>query len=153
VAGWVRKGFAAKKRPNRLHLGSAGTGGTPRVSWEVAPGEQRGGSSVAALWQGEHHVLAWASYPVVGVAPWHGHHIPSWASHPIIEWFGLEGTLEIIQFPPPCHGQGPLPPAQGPPSPIQPGPGSCQGGDSHSFSGQPGPGPHHPHGEEFLPNI
>ena len=30
-------------------------------------------------------------------------------SHRIIEWFGLEGTLQIILFQPPCHGQGHLP--------------------------------------------
>ena len=71
----------------------------------------------------------------------------------IIEWFGLEGTLHIISFQPPCHGQGPLPPDQFAQSPIQPGLEHCQGGGSHSFSGQPMPGPHHPHGEEFLPCI
>jgi len=26
--------------------------------------------------------------------------------HRIIEWFGLEGTLKIMQFQPPWHGQG-----------------------------------------------
>jgi len=26
--------------------------------------------------------------------------------HRIIKWFGLEGTLKIISFQPPCHGQG-----------------------------------------------
>jgi len=41
--------------------------------------------------------------------------------HRIVEQFGLEGTLKIISFQPPCHGQGPLPPVQGAPSPIQPG--------------------------------
>jgi len=71
----------------------------------------------------------------------------------IIEWFGLEGTLMIIWFHPLCHGQGYLPLDQAAQSSIQPGLGHCQGGGSHSFSGQPGPVFHHPHGEEFLPNI
>ena len=74
-------------------------------------------------------------------------------NHSITEWFGLEGTLKIVWFQPPCHEQGHLPPAQGAQSSIQPGLERCQGGGSHSFSGQPGPGFHHPHGEEFLPNI
>jgi len=73
--------------------------------------------------------------------------------HRIIEWFGLEGTLKIIWFQPPCHEQGHLPPDQAAQSSIQPGLEHCQGGGSHSFSGQPGPVFHHPHGEEFLPNI
>ena len=30
-------------------------------------------------------------------------------NHRIIEWFGLEGTLKIIWFQPPCHEQGHLP--------------------------------------------
>jgi len=38
-------------------------------------------------------------------------------------------------------------------SELQPGLEHCQGGGSHSCSGQPGPMFHHPHGEEFLPNI
>ena len=62
------------------------------------------------------------------------------------EWFELEETLKIILF----H---PLPPAQAAPSPVLPGLEHCQGGGSHSFSGQPGPGPHHPQSEEFLPYI
>ena len=64
--------------------------------------------------------------------------------------FGLEGTLKIIWFQPPCHGQGHLPPHQVAQSPIQPSLEHCQGGGSHSFSG---PGLHHPHSEEFLPCI
>jgi len=66
-------------------------------------------------------------------------------------WVGrdLEGHL----VPPPCHEQGPLPPPQGAQSPIHPGLEPCQGGGSHSFSGQPGPGPHHPRSEGFLPYI
>jgi len=32
-------------------------------------------------------------------------------NHRITEWFGLEGTLKIIWFQPPCHEQGHLPPA------------------------------------------
>jgi len=71
----------------------------------------------------------------------------------IIEWFWLEGTLKVIWFQPPCHEQGHLPPAEAAQSSIQPGLEQCQGGGSHSFSGQPVPGPHHPHGGEFPPNI
>ena len=63
----------------------------------------------------------------------------------IMEWFGLEGTLKITQFQPPCHEQGPLPPKQGAQSPVQPGLEHCQAGGSHSSSRKPGPGPHHPH--------
>ena len=63
-------------------------------------------------------------------------------------WVGRDVTDHPV--PHPCHGQGPLPPAQGAPSPVQPGLEPCQGGGSHSFSGQPGPGPHHAHREEFL---
>jgi len=74
-------------------------------------------------------------------------------NHRIIEWFGLEGTLKIIWFQIPCHEQGHLPPDQVAQSSIQPGLEHCQGGGSHSFSGQSLPVPHHPHGEEFLPNI
>ena len=65
---------------------------------------------------------------------------PSNHSPRILEWFGSEGTLSITQFQLPCHGQRPLPPAQGAQSSIQPGLEHCQGGDSHSFSRQPGQG-------------
>ena len=75
------------------------------------------------------------------------------ASHGITEWFGLDGALQVTQFQPPCHGQGHLPPDQVAPSPIQPGLEPCQGGGSHSFSEQPGPGPHHSQREEYLPRI
>jgi len=70
----------------------------------------------------------------------------------IIEWIGLEGTLMFIQSNT-LPWAGTLPPAQGAQSPVQPGLGHCQGGGSHSFSGQAGLGPRHPHGEEFLPNL
>jgi len=73
--------------------------------------------------------------------------------HRIMEWFGLEGASKTIWFQPPCHRQGHLPPDQSAEGPIQPGLEHCQGGGSHSFSGQPGPGPHHPHCIEFLPNT
>ena len=73
--------------------------------------------------------------------------------HRIIEWFGLEGTLKIIWFQPPCHGQGHLPLDQVAQSPIQPGLEHCQGWGSHNFPGQPVPMPHHPHSEELLPYI
>jgi len=71
--------------------------------------------------------------------------IESW-NHRMV-WFGRD-ILDVV--PTPCQGQGPLPPAQGSLSPIQPGLEHCQGGGSHSFSGQHGPGPQHPHGKEFL---
>ena len=67
----------------------------------------------------------------------------------LMVWVGRD--LETHLIPPPCHGQGPLPPAQGAPSPVQPGLEPCQGGGSHSSSGQPGPGPHHSHCRQFLP--
>jgi len=66
-------------------------------------------------------------------------------------WVGRDLIHHLV--PTPCHGQGPLPLAQCAPSPIQPGLEPCQRGGSHSSSGQPGPGPQPPHGEEFLPNI
>jgi len=53
-------------------------------------------------------------------------------------------------FHPPSHGQGHLPLDQVAQSPVQPGLEHFQGGDSHSFSGQPVPVFHHPHGEEFF---
>jgi len=61
----------------------------------------------------------------------------------------LEGALKIIWFQPPCLEQGHLPLDQAAQSSIQPGLEHCQGGGSHSFSGQPVPVFHHPHGEEF----
>jgi len=42
-------------------------------------------------------------------------------SHTITEWFGLELTLNLILFQPPCHAQGHLPPDQVAQSSIQPG--------------------------------
>ena len=66
-------------------------------------------------------------------------------------WVGRDLTDHPV--PTPCHGQGPLPPAQGAQSPVQPGLEPCQGAGSHSFSGQLGPGPHHSQSEEFLPYI
>jgi len=65
----------------------------------------------------------------------------------------LEGTLKIIWFQPPCHEQGHLPLDQVAQSSIQPGLEHYQRRGIHSFSGQPISVLHHPHGEEFLPNI
>jgi len=62
----------------------------------------------------------------------------------IIEWFGLEGTLKIIEFQPPCCGQGHLPLDRVAQIPIQPDLEHFQGGGIHSFSGQPVTVPHHP---------
>jgi len=50
-------------------------------------------------------------------------------------------------------GKGPLLLDQGAQSAVQPGLEHCQGGDSHSFSGHPVPGPHHPHSKDFLSYI
>jgi len=61
-------------------------------------------------------------------------------------WVGRD--LEDHLVPTPCHEQGHLPPAHAAQSSIQPGLEHCQGGGSHSFSGQPGPVFHHSHGEE-----
>jgi len=65
----------------------------------------------------------------------------------------LEETLKIIWFQLLCHEQGHLSLDQAAQSSIQPGLEYFQGGDIHSFSGQPVPVFHHPPGEEFLPNI
>ncbi|KAM4790430.1 uncharacterized protein ACIQIH_003598 isoform 1-T1 [Cyanocitta cristata] len=46
--------------------------------------------------------------------------IPRALSEIITEWFGFEGTLRIIEFQPPYHGQGHLPLHQIAQSPIQP---------------------------------
>uniref|UniRef100_A0A8B9F808 Peptidase S1 domain-containing protein n=1 Tax=Amazona collaria TaxID=241587 RepID=A0A8B9F808_9PSIT len=70
-------------------------------------------------------------------------------NHRIQDWF----RLEAHPVPTPCHGQGHLPLDRVAPSPVQPGVEHCQGWDSHSFSGQPVPGPQHPHREELLPKI
>ncbi|KFV70910.1 Band 4.1-like 1, partial [Dryobates pubescens] len=51
----------------------------------------------------------------------------------------------------PCHGQGPLPPAQAAQGLIQPGPEHLQAGGSHSLPGQPVPESPQPHCQEFLP--
>ena len=63
-------------------------------------------------------------------------------------WVGRD--LIDHPVPTPCPGQGPLPPDPAASSPVQPSLEHCQGGGSHSFSGQPGPGPHHPQSKEFL---
>jgi len=55
-------------------------------------------------------------------------------------WAGRD--LKAHPFPIPCHGQGHLPPHHVAQSPIQPGLEHLQGWGIHSFSGQPGPGPH-----------
>ena len=66
-------------------------------------------------------------------------------------WVGRD--LKAHPVPALCHGQGHLPLDQVAQSPIQPGLDHCQGWDSHSFSGQPVPGPHHPHREELVSNL
>jgi len=61
--------------------------------------------------------------------------------------------LKDYLVPTPCHEQGHLPLHQVAQSSIQPGLKHFQGGGIHNFSGQPVSVFHHPHGEEFLPNI
>jgi len=46
---------------------------------------------------------------------------PMGVFHRIIEWPGLKRTIKVIQFQPPCHGQGHQPPDQAAQSHIQPG--------------------------------
>jgi len=99
---------------------------------------------------GEHHSSL--SFPSTSLWPQISVSCKS-LNHRIIEWFGLEGTLKIIWFHPPCHEQEHLPPDQVAQSSIQPGLEYCQERGSHSFSGQPEPVFHHLHGEEVLPNI
>jgi len=55
--------------------------------------------------------------------------------------------------PGPCHEQGHLPLGLVAQSSIQPGLEHCQGGGSHSFSGQPVVVFHHPHGEDMPSNL
>jgi len=55
----------------------------------------------------------------------------------------LEATLKIIWFQSPCPEQGHLSLDQVAQNSIQPGLEHCQGGDIHSFSGQPVPVFHH----------
>jgi len=50
-----------------------------------------------------------------------GEHGLGLSVHRIIERFGLEGTLKIIWFQPPCHEQGHLSPDQVAQSSVQPG--------------------------------
>jgi len=65
---------------------------------------------------------------------------------------GWKGPKDHL-VPSPCREQGHLPLDQVAQSSIQPGLEHCQGGGSHSFSGQPVPVFHHPHGEEFFANT
>jgi len=73
--------------------------------------------------------------------------------HRITEWPGLKRTTMIIEFQPPCHGQGHQPPDQAAQSHIQPGLERIQGWGIHNLLGQPVPVLHHPLGEKLLPNI
>jgi len=67
-------------------------------------------------------------------------------------WVGRDLIDHLVPTPL-CHRQGHLPLDQVAQSLIQPGLEHCQGGGSHSFSGQPAPVPHHPHHKTFLPYI
>jgi len=57
--------------------------------------------------------------------------------HRITEWPGLKRTTVIIEFQPPCHGQGHQPLDQTAQSPIQPGLECLQGWGVHNLLGQP----------------
>ena len=70
-----------------------------------------------------------------------------------MEWFGLEGTFKGHLVHPPCNEQGHLQLEQGAQSPVQPALECFQGWDISHLSGQPVPGFHHPHGNEFHPYI
>jgi len=63
-------------------------------------------------------------------------------------WVGRD--LERPSSPTPCHEQGHLPPDQVAQSSIQPSLECFQGWGISRLSGQPVPGPHHPHSEQFL---
>jgi len=53
-------------------------------------------------------------------------------------WVGRDLIDHLV--PAPCHGQGPLPPAQAAPSSIQPGLERCQGGSAMASLGNLGQG-------------
>ena len=63
-------------------------------------------------------------------------------------WVGRDLKDHLVPTPLPWAGTPSTRP--GAQSPIQPGLEHCQGGGSHSFSGQPVPVPQHPHREEFF---
>lgn len=67
----------------------------------------------------------------------------------IVQWFELEGALEIILFQAPCHEQGHFSLYQVSQNPIEVGL-SHQGWGNHIFSEQPLLVPHPPHRKEFL---
>ena len=56
----------------------------------------------------------------------------------ITEQLGLGRDLTDHPIPHPCHGQGPIPPAQGAPSPVQAGLEPCQGGVQPQLLWTPG---------------
>jgi len=66
-------------------------------------------------------------------------------------WVGKDLKDHLVPNPLPRAGS--LPPDQAAQSPVQPGLEPCQGGGSHSSSGQPVPGPQSPQSNEFLPYI
>jgi len=63
-------------------------------------------------------------------------------------WAGRDLIDHLV--PTPLLGQGHLPLDQVAQRAVQPALECVQGGGIHSSSGQPVPGPHHPHGEELL---
>jgi len=69
------------------------------------------------------------------------------AQRPIIKWLGR--SLKDHLVPTPLPWAGCPTPDQAAQSPIQPAYGHLQETGTHSFSGQPVPGPHHPLRKEF----
>jgi len=65
----------------------------------------------------------------------------------------LEGTLKIIWSNPPASSRDIFHQPRVLTAPSNLALNTAREGAAHSFSGQPGPGPHHPHGEKFLPNL
>jgi len=62
-------------------------------------------------------------------------------------WVGRDLIDHLVPVPLPGAGTPSTRPGCSKPHPT------CQGGGSHSFSGQPVPGPHHSHSKEFPPYL
>jgi len=73
--------------------------------------------------------------------------------HRITERLGLEETIEAHLVQLLCHGQGHVSLDQVAQSPMHPNLEHLQGGDTHSFSGQPVTVSHHSHHKTFLPYV
>jgi len=170
------KGLRGHRGPAPSDLVVVGTGGDPASRGATGPGSAGGSCEEMAERQCLRHLplpgkLRSLALTRVGVitAPvgwgrgsfcWVSPASEGWCTAPTphritqshgMVWVGKDVIVHL--FPTPLPWAGTLPPAQGAPSPVQPGLEPCQGGGSHSCSGQPGPGPHHPQGAEFLPSI